>query len=97
MHIIIDALNLTEYKGLKVSKLLDINAKEIIRVSIEAGSVFPTHISTSDATLIVLEGAIVFHINDQEFDLKQLQIFQFPKEEEHWVKAIEDSKFLLIR
>ena len=97
MHKIIDSINITEFKGLKAGKLLDVNAKEILTISLEKAALFPKHSSPRDASLILLEGNIVFHINNQEFELKKHQVFCFPKEEEHWVKAVENSKFLIIR
>lgn len=97
MHTIIDTINLTDYNGLKVHKLVDINATEILKITLEKDAVFPKHTSNANADLIVLEGKILFHINGQEFELNKHQVFRFPREEEHWVKAIENSKFLIIR
>jgi len=97
MHTLIDTINLTEYNGLKVHKLAAINASEIIKVTLEENTLFPKHISNADATLVVLEGSIIFYINQQEFELLKHQVLQFPKDEEHWVKALKNSKFLIIR
>ena len=86
-----------EYKNLKVNKLVETTRYEMLSISLEKDSIFPEHTSPTDAQLVVLEGDIVFHIKGEPFHLKQHQHFNFPKEEKHWVKANENSKFLIIR
>ena len=97
MHTIIDTINLTEYKGLQIDKLVDVDSTQIMKVTMEAGADFPKHESKTDATLIVLEGKIKFFINNQIVELNKHQVFQFPKNEMHHVNAIENSKFLLVK
>ena len=97
MYIINDAINLSDYDGLKAGKILDINAKEILHISLEKDTVFPKHISPRAAHLLVLEGSISFHINNKVYPLKTHQVFDFPQDEEHWVQSHENSKFLIIR
>lgn len=97
MHTIINSINLTEYKGLKVSKVVDVHATEIMKVAIEKGTEFPNHISKTDVTLIVLEGSLSFFIDGQKIELRKHQVFQFPRNEPHSVNALENSKFLLIK
>lgn len=97
MYQINDTLNLVEYKGLQAGKLLDINAKEILNISLKANTVFPKHTSPTDAHLIMLEGSISFFINNKVHKLLKHQIFNFPKNTDHWVEAIENSKFIIIR
>lgn len=97
MYKISDALNTTSFQGLQVGKLVDVNAQEILQISLEAASVFPKHTSPRDAFLIVLEGEISFFINNAEYKLLEHQVFNFPKNEEHWVEAKKNSKFLIIR
>jgi quercetin dioxygenase-like cupin family protein len=97
MTAINDHINTTAFKGLQVNKLLDIDAKEILQISLEDKAIFPKHTSPRDATLLVLEGSILFFINDKAYSLKKHQILNFSKDEEHWVEAHENSKFLIIR
>ena len=97
MYTINDAINLSAYDGLKAGKILDVNAKEILYISLEKDTVFPKHTSPTDAHLLVLEGAISFFINDVTYTLTKNQIFNFPKDKEHWVEASENSRFLIIR
>jgi len=97
MYDIIDSINLLEYEGFQIEKIKEIDAREIIQISLEKRSVFPMHASPTDANLIMLEGAVSFFINNEEFRLFKHQLFTFPKDEEHWVEANKSSKFLIIR
>ena len=97
MYEINDIINKTYFEGLQVSKILDFEAKEILQIRLDTGTVFPKHTSPTDAILLVLEGEISFFINSGEYKLLKHQIFNFPKKEEHWVEAITDSKFLILR
>lgn len=85
------------FDKLKVEKLVKTDVLEILSISLERNAVFPEHTSHTDAQLVVLEGDIVFHINGEAFHLKKQQHFSFPKEVSHWVKANENSKFLIVR
>ena len=85
------------YDKLQVGKLVKTSAFEVLFISLEKGSLFPEHTSPTDAQLIMLEGAIVFHINGTSYPLKTQQHFNFPKATGHWVEADENSKFLIIR
>ena len=85
------------FDKLKVQKLAKTESFEILSISLEKDAVFPEHTSPSDAKLIVLEGHIIFNINGECFHLTEQQYFNFPKEVEHWVRATENAKFLIIR
>ena len=84
-------------KGLKIEKLHLEAQPEILSISLEKGSVFPEHTSPRNASLIVLQGELIFHVKNEEYKLSSQQLFQFEKEEPHWVEALQDSKFLIIR
>lgn len=97
MYTINNTINTVEYNALKVNKLVEMNAKEIVQITLEANTEFPKHTSPTDVQLLVLEGEILFFINQNQCKLSKHQIFNFPKDEEHWVRAIKNSKFLIIR
>jgi quercetin dioxygenase-like cupin family protein len=86
-----------KFDKLQVQKLVKTEALEILSISLEKGAMFPEHTSPADAQLIVLEGDIVFHINENSYQLKSQENFNFPKAMPHSVKANENSKFLIIR
>ncbi len=85
------------YDKLQVQKLVKSDGFEILSISLEKDAIFPEHTSPTDAQLVVLEGNIVFHINGESYQLKTQQHFSFPKKTKHWVKANENSNFLIIR
>jgi len=86
-----------KYDKLQVEIVVETNTFDILSISLEKDAVFPNHSSPTDAQLVVLEGAITFHIDGEAYPLKKHQRFSFPKQIEHWVKANADSKFLIIR
>jgi len=86
-----------KFDKLQVQKLVKTEALEILSISLEKGATFPEHTSPTDAQLIVLEGDIIFHINDNSYQLKSQQNFNFPKATPHSVRANKNSKFLIIR
>ena len=97
MYQTLDKINITDFNKLQAGKILDVNAKEILLISLEKDAVFPNHTSPTDAHLLVLEGAITFFINNNKYQLHKHQVFNFPKDVKHWVEASENSKFLIIR
>lgn len=97
MYAINNTIVSQSFDKLQVQKLSKNDAIEILSISLEKEAIFPEHTSPTDAQLIVLEGDIFFHIKGETFHLKKQQHFSFAKEEKHWVKANENSKFLIIR
>ncbi|MFS4467898.1 cupin domain-containing protein [Maribacter sp. 2210JD10-5] len=86
-----------KYDKLQVEIVVETDTFDILTISLEKNAIFPEHSSPSDAQLIVLEGDIIFHIDNEPHHLTAYQHFNFPKHTEHWVKANENSKFLIIR
>ncbi len=86
-----------KYDKLQVQIVVETPTYDILCISLAKDATFPNHSSPTDAQLIVLEGDIVFYINNEYYHLKKHQRFSFPKQTEHWVKANENSKFLIIR
>lgn len=97
MYTVKDTIKNQEFNKLQVQKLVKTDTLEVLGISLEKDVIFPEHTSPSDAQLIVLEGDIDFHIQGRTFHITEQQHFSFPKEIAHWVKANENSKFLIIR
>jgi len=97
MYQVNNLINDQEYKELQIRKLKQQSNLEILSISLEKGSKFPEHTSPEDAELILLEGEIIFHINNEAYSLTPYQSFAFPKKTPHWVMAVKNSKFVLIR
>ncbi|MCM4157876.1 hypothetical protein [Gramella sp. AN32] len=85
------------FNKLKVEKIKTSEALDILSISLEKGMVFPEHNAPRDAHLIMLEGKIRFHIMHEVYTLSRYQHFNFEKDQPHWVEAIENSKFLIVR
>ena len=85
------------YDGLQVEHLVKNETMEILSISLAKDAIFPSHTSPKDAHLVVLEGSIEFHIENQSVTLLPQQHFGFSKEVEHWLRALADTKFLIIR
>ncbi len=96
MYHINNTINNQIFNKLQISKLND-GPAETLLIVLEKGVTFPEHTAPRDAQIIVLEGEIDFYINSEVFNIKTHQDFKFPKGEPHWVKAMENSKFLVIR
>lgn len=90
-------VSVSKFEGLTIQKIWKQENTEILYISLEKGSDFPAHDSPKNAFLQVLEGEIIFRINNQVFTIKAQENFQFPPKEIHSVSAIQNSKFLIIR
>ncbi len=85
------------FDTLQIKELAKNEAFQILSISLEKGAIFPEHTSPSDAYLILLEGEINFTMKDSSFHLTAQQSLHFSKKTEHSVKALQNSKFLIVR
>ena len=90
-------LHKQEFKGLQIKKLVKSEDYEVLSISLEAGHIFPEHVSHKDAHFVLLEGEVYFGIEDQVINLVPFQVLDFKAHTKHYVKALTDSKFLIIR
>lgn len=85
------------FEGLQIKQLVKNTTFEVLSISLAKDAIFPPHESHKDAHLIMLQGQIVFYIENNPVNLMTQQEFSFPKHAEHWVEALENSKFIIIR
>lgn len=97
MYEIREDIKTQPYDKLQIQKLSKNDVTEVLSITLERGAIFPEHTSPTDALLVVLEGDIDFHIDQNYYHLTEQEHFSFPRETPHWVKANENSKFLIIR
>ncbi|NNM23831.1 MAG: cupin domain-containing protein [Flavobacteriaceae bacterium] len=90
-------INDTGFSGLKVTKLWASSSCETLLISLEKGHTFPEHTSPRDALLVLLEGKVLFRINNSEIEINKHEVFSFKAETPHNVFADKNSKFLIIR
>lgn len=87
----------TGYDKLQVLKLSSGENCETLLISLEKGHTFPEHTSPRDAMLVLLEGEIVFSIQNKEYNIQTHQTIKFPALTPHKVYSKENSKFLIVR
>ena len=87
----------TPIKGLNVAKIFKSDSTETLLISLEKSTLFPKHTSPKSTFLVVLEGNIDFHINNETINLLKHHSYTFEKDREHYVTANENAKFLIIR
>ena len=86
-----------KYNDLQIVQLIRTSDYEVLSVTLEAGAMFPEHSSPKDTHIIVLEGEIYFGINNEIYNLTAQQVFEFEADTKHFVMALTNTKFLIIR
>lgn len=66
-------------------------------IAIKKEEIIDTHTSVCDAAVYLIEGKIELHFDAQMFTLEENDILMFKKDHQHKVRALMDSKFLLIK
>ena len=69
----------------------------VMQLQLKRDEVLKPHHATTDAFLLVVEGAIVFNLHGENFYLRKGDMLSFKKNETHSVQALEDSMVLLIK
>ena len=92
-----NVLNQIEYNQIQSSRLVTNGEQQVNILSLEKGSEIPKHTTTKDATIVVLEGNLLFSTGGNDYELKAFDTYSFAIAQEHAVKALEDVKFLLIQ
>ena len=95
---ILELKNLAEYQdGKVISKTLVQNELVSVTVfSFDKGEEIPTHASSGDAMVTVLEGKGKFTISGEEYILEAGQTIIMPKNEPHSVYGEDKFKMLLV-
>ncbi len=90
-------INTLPFDGIKTNKVVANDTGAVILIAIEKGKELTAHKSNTDASVLVLEGEVLFKINGEEYNLKVNEMYSFKKEEIHAVEAISNAKLLLIK
>jgi quercetin dioxygenase-like cupin family protein len=90
-------LNSLIFDKIKSKKIAHTNSFDTILLTIEAGNVLKEHISNTDAYLLVLEGDIVFNINNENIALTKNDGIAFGKNIPHAITAQTNARMLLIK
>ncbi|MCB0472518.1 MAG: hypothetical protein KDC56_05615 [Flavobacteriaceae bacterium] len=92
-----DTIIKTAIKGLNVVKIFKSESTETLLISLEKEHLLATHVSPKKTLLVLLEGNIDFYLEKKLINIVKYQTYTFDRNIEHYVKANEDSKFLIIR
>lgn len=71
--------------------------QQTIAIGLMKGQVLKKHISATPAMIVVLKGAILFEMEGNTTEIKELNSFNIPATVPHEVTGIEQSIFLLIK
>ena len=85
------------FDGVKTKVLVANETGKQILISIEAGAELREHISPTDASVLVLQGEVMFKINHEEFCMLPMDICAFKKNVKHAILASTNSIILLVR
>lgn len=77
--------------------LLEKDNSSLSLIVIKKEEIIDTHTSVCDAAVYLIEGKIELHFDAQMFTLEENDILMFKKDHQHKVRALKDSKFLLIK
>ena len=77
--------------------LLEKDNSSLSLIAIKKEEIIDTHTSVCDAAVYLVEGKIELHFDAQMFILEENDILMFKKDHQHKVRALKDSKFLLIK
>ncbi len=69
----------------------------VMQLQIKKDELLKPHHAITDAFLVVIEGAIVFNIHDENIHLQKGDMLSFEKYVTHSVKAVEDSILLIVK
>jgi quercetin dioxygenase-like cupin family protein len=98
MNEIIDLKNI-EYSQADINKELvfDNQQSSLTLISLRQGTERKLHTDKEDEVIIVIEGNVIITIGDEEFELTENQMIVMPKLISHGLKALTDTKMLLLR
>lgn len=85
------------YDGIKTNKIVANDSGNVILISIEKGKVLSAHKSNTDASIIILEGKVIFEINGEKHALSTHDMFSFKKDEIHEIVGVTNAKLILIK
>lgn len=92
-----DIKSILPFDQIKTKNLVSNETGDLILISLAKNAILKEHSSPTDASVLILEGEIIFMINDKNYSMQKGDLFNFKSKEVHALEAIEDSKILLIK
>ncbi len=70
---------------------------QVMVLHLPQGEELKPHISTTDATMMVMAGEALFNIDDKEFHLSTNDLFSFEANKKHAVQALTDFTAIIVK
>lgn len=86
-----------EKDALNSKVILENGDSKIILFALKKNQILEKHKSPVDAAVFVLKGEIEFHDEQKSLNIKGGEMIIEHADSEHYVKAIKDSKFIVVR
>lgn len=88
----------TKNKSIQTNALFNTTEGKVISLQIAAGQELIEHITKVPALLVCVNGNAVYNdANNTVINIKSGVYIEIEKNLKHWIKAIEESNFLLIK
>lgn len=81
----------------KVQHIYQNDKQVVTHLNIKADQIIPTHDTSMSVVVVIYEGEVIFTEEDKEFTIKPGDIIQLDPGLAHSLKAIKDSKLMVIK
>lgn len=80
-----------------VQKLTKFEKTSIVNMQLAAGEEIPAHDSAADVLIVVISGKVELNVEGEVAEVSPGVMMRMTPKEQHSLKAIEDSSFLVIQ
>ena len=87
----------TPFEKIKSGQIYKEDRFHVVLLRIKQGELLKPHHSTTDAFLTVIEGEVIFILNETPFHLKKGDMFTFKSYETHAVQALQNASLLIVK
>ncbi len=87
----------TPFEKIKSEQVYKEERFQVMLLRMQKGELLKPHHSTTDAFLTVLDGEVIFTLNETPFHLKKGDMLTFKANETHAVLALQDASLLIVK
>ncbi|MBM0046401.1 cupin domain-containing protein [Anaerococcus sp. mt242] len=69
----------------------------VTHLNLKSGESIPSHDSNMSVVVVIYEGQVIFTEKDKEYTIKSGDIIKLEPEVSHSLKALDDSKLMVIK
>ena len=81
----------------RVHNIYESDNQVVTHLNLKAGESIPRHNSDMSVVVVIYEGEVIFTEEDEDYTIKAGDIIKFKPEVSHSLKALEDSKLMVIK